>query len=398
MKNSKHRCILPWVHMHIWPNGITYPCCLATNDYVLGDTNRQSIDEIWNSTRMRELRRNIIDDLPTDGCSRCYEHEANGSVSMRQNMNADFEHLADRMSLTETDGSVPDVHMAYMDIRFSNICNMRCRTCGPELSSGWVDDAVKIGRYSSSAPKILKIKPTLEQFWDDVEPWIDSVERIYFAGGEPLIMDEHYKILEHLISIGKTDIVLAYNTNFSRLTYKRHDVIELWKQFSNVKIGASLDASGERAEYMRKGTIWSDIERNRERLMLEAPHVKFQISSTVSAYNALHCVDFYDDWIARGWAKPWEVDVNILLFPEYQRLQVLPEPIRMNAKAKVLDYIARHDLENTDVNGRSLASLRALSRALDGTEPGWDEFLAQNTVLDAVRKENLYTVFPELSV
>ena len=384
--------------MHIWPNGITYPCCLATNDYVLGDTNKQSFVDIWNSTRMRELRRNILADAPTSGCKRCYEHEANGSVSMRQNMNKDFEHHTDRVALTHSDGSVEQVHMAYMDIRFSNICNMRCRTCGPELSSGWVDDAVKIGRYSDDAPKILKIKPTLAAFWADVEPWIDSVERIYFAGGEPLIMDEHYKILEHLIAIGKTDIPIAYNTNFSRLTYKRHDVIELWKQFSNVKIGASLDASGGRAEYMRKGTVWADIERNRERLMLDAPHVKFQISSTVSAYNALHCVDFYDDWIARGWAKPWEVDVNLLLYPEHQRIQVLPESIRMNAKAKVLDYIARHDLENTDVNGRSYRAFRALAKALDGSEPGWETFLEQNAKLDAIRGETLFKVFPELDV
>jgi radical SAM protein with 4Fe4S-binding SPASM domain len=396
--SSKHFCILPWVHMHIWPNGITYPCCLATNDYVLGDTNKQSFADIWNSERMRELRRNILADAPTSGCKRCYEHEANGSVSMRQNMNRDFEHHTDRVALTHSDGSVEAVHMAYMDIRFSNICNMRCRTCGPELSSGWVDDAVKIGRYSDDAPKILRIKPTLAAFWDDVEPWIDSVERIYFAGGEPLIMDEHYKILEHLIAIGKTDIPIAYNTNFSRLTYKRHDVIQLWKRFSDVRVGASLDAMGDRAEYMRKGTVWSDICANRIRLKLEAPHVKFQISSTVSAYNALHCVDFYDEWISRGWVHPSEVDVNLLLFPEYQRVQVLPESVRLKARERILDYIERHDLASVDINGRSRNALKALAAALLNSEPGWEEFLSANSVVDGVRGEELFTAFPELNL
>ena len=128
--DNKHFCILPWIHMHIWPNGVTYPCCLATNDFVLGNTNESSFEELWNSKRMRMLRKNILADRPTTGCSRCYEHEEQGSRSMRQNMNKDYEHFNERTKLTNDDGSVDNVFMAYMDIRFSNICNFKCRTCG----------------------------------------------------------------------------------------------------------------------------------------------------------------------------------------------------------------------------------------------------------------------------
>lgn len=394
---NKTFCILPWVHMHIWPNGVTYPCCLATNDYVLGNTNEKSFQELWNSDRMRTLRKNIVDGKPTGGCSRCYEHEANGSVSMRQNMNSDFKEHLDRVELTNDDGSVDDVFMAYMDIRFSNICNMKCRTCGPELSSSWVDDAVKMNRYGEDQPKVLKIKRNLSEFWDDVEPWIDSVERIYFAGGEPLIMDEHYKILEHLIEIGKTDIVIAYNTNFSKLTYKRKDVIELWKHFPNLNIGASLDAMGDRAELMRSGTIWKDIEANRQRVLEEAPHAKFQISSTISAYNAWHCVDFFDDWLERGWVKPDQIDINILLFPDYQRLQILPLDIKQDAINKIEKFLIKWDLEKVDVNGRAIAGFRALIKALSDEAPNLiPEFMTQNKLMDDLRSEEFTQTFPEL--
>lgn len=395
MKDSENFCILPWVHMHIWPNGTTYPCCLATNDYVIGDTNTHTMLEIWNSPKQRMLRKNIMSGKPTSGCTRCYEHEANGIRSMRQNMNADYAHHYDRVDLTYPDGSLDDIHMAYLDIRFSNICNMRCRTCGPELSSGWVDDAVKTGRYRADQPKILKIKPTLAEFWEDVEPWIGSVERIYFAGGEPLIMDEHYKILEHLIAIGKTDIPIAYNTNFSRLTYKSHDVIQLWRQFSDITVGASLDAMGNRAEYMRKGTVWNDICANRERMIREVPHVKFMISSTVSAYNVMTITEFWDDWIARGWVDPLQIDVNMLLFPEHHRLQVLPEGLRKIAKDRIGEYIKRHSILERDDNGRTTGGLLGLARALDGSEKGWFKFCHKNVELDAIRGESFYTVFPE---
>lgn len=394
---DKHFCILPWIHMHIWPNGTTYPCCLATNDYQLGNTNTSSFQELWNSERMTTLRKNIIEGKPTSGCSRCYEHERQGSRSMRQNMNMDYEHLLDRTSLTNEDGTVDDIHMAYMDIRFSNICNMRCRTCGPELSSQWVDDAVKIKRYSPDAPKILKIKKSLDDFWSDVQPWIDTVERIYFAGGEPLIMDEHYKILEYLIEIGKTDIVIAYNTNFSKLTYKGKDVIELWKHFPIVRLGASLDAMGERAEYMRKGTDWKQIEANIQRLQKEAPHVKFQVSATVSAYNAWHCADFFDDWVNKGYVKPQDIDINVLLFPEYQQAQILPTSVRLEAQTKIQDFMQRTNMKEVDKNGRSFAAFTALVNTLDEHKPHLaNEFFRQNKIMDKVREEDLLTVFPEL--
>ena len=317
---------------------------------------------------------------------------------MRQNMNMDYNHLLDRSKLTNEDGTVDDIHMAYMDVRFSNICNMRCRTCGPELSSQWVDDAVKMKRYPADAPKILKIKKTIEEFWSDVQPWIDTVERIYFAGGEPLIMDEHYKILEYLIEIGKTDIVIAYNTNFSKLTYKGKDVIELWKHFPNVRLGASLDAMGDRAEFMRKGTDWKQIEANIIRLQKEAPHVKFQVSATVSAYNVWHVADFFDEWVTKGYVPPQEIDINILLFPEYQQLQILPNDVRKEAKEKIISYMERVKLKEVDKNGRSYSAFNALVNTLDEDEKTehQSEFRRQNRIMDNVRDEDLVSIFPEL--
>ena len=396
---SNNFCVLPWVHMHIWPNGLTYPCCLATNDYSLGNTNTQSLKELWNSERMRELRKNIIVDKPTAGCSRCYTHESNGARSMRQAMNAEFEHHFDRTKLTNTDGSLDEIHMAYMDIRFSNICNMRCRTCGPDLSSNWVDDAIKLGRYSPDAPKVLKIKPTLEEFWADMSPWIDTVESIYFAGGEPLIMDEHYRILEHLIEIGKTDILICYNTNFSKLVYKDKDIIKIWQNFKHVNVGASLDASGKRAEFMRKGTVWKNIEKNIKRLHLEAPHVQFRVNSTVSAYNVWHCADFFEELVSKGYVQPQNIDINILLFPEIQRLQILPTAIKYEAAVKIEQFIEKYNLQDADKNGGSYASFTALLNTLtQDNSKDVDMFKEQNKLMDTIRNENMYEVFPELKV
>ena len=103
---------------------------------------------------------------------------------------------------------------------------------------------------------------------DEFEPMLEHIEQIYWAGGEPIIMDEHWAIMNKLVEMGKTDIRIFYNTNFTKLNYKKFDVLDLWKNFHNISIGASLmpHSRGE-----RKGTNWEDIVNNIKRLRTEAP-------------------------------------------------------------------------------------------------------------------------------
>ena len=133
---------------------------------------------------------------------------------------------------------------------------------------------------------------------------LEHIEQIYWAGGEPIIMDEHWAIMNKLVDMGKTDIRIFYNTNFTKLNYKKFDVLDLWKNFDNISIGASLDAEGARGEYQRKGTNWEDIVNNIKRLRTEAPNIDFYVSATVSAYNGWHITDFPRNWVEAGFIKP----------------------------------------------------------------------------------------------
>lgn len=397
--DSNYFCIMPWIHMHTWANGATYPCCLAKSGMPVGNTKEHTFKELWNSDRMRELRINIMNDVPSKICERCYEHEEAGKESMRMAMNREFKHKNDRVELTHVDGSLDDVHMAYLDIRYSNLCNMRCRTCGPEFSSLWQPDAVKMGTYPSSTPRVLKIRKSIDDMWDEMEEWIDTVEQIYFAGGEPLIMEEHYKILEHLIKVGKTDIRILYNTNFSKLTYKNKDVIELWKHFDNVWVGASLDAMWKRAEILRKGTVWHEIEANRIRMLEEVPHVKFSISSTISIFNAMHVIDFWSDWIDKGWVDPSSIDINILLDAPHHRAEVLPSELKYHIQQRIDEYTEKYKVKEIDEYGRAYAGLQAFRNTLDKDKTNLiPTFVKWTNLLDRVTGEDLYSVLDELNI
>jgi len=390
---GKHFCVLPWIHMHVWANGNTYPCCLSTYEYKVGNTNEKSFKELWNSEKMCTMRKNMLDDKPTEGCKKCYDIEENNGVSMRMNTNKSFSHHIERKELTNRDGSVDDVFMSYMDIRFSNICNFKCRSCGPEFSSLWYDDAIAQGRWSSKESKIFRVKDTITELWDDMNQWIDTVEQIYFAGGEPLIMDEHYKILEHLIEIGRTDINISYNTNLSKLKYKSKDVIELWKKFEHITVGASLDDSGERAEVMRSGTIWKDIISNRKRIIEEVPHVKFRLTPTVSVFNVQHCIDFFDEWIYNNLVDPSMISINILTHPDFLSAQILPKHIRELTQNKIREFLKRHNMKNNDNYSDFNSLLTFLNEDKQDLLP---KYMKYNDVLDKLRNETIISTFPEL--
>ena len=72
-KNSKNFCVLPWIHMHVWPNGKTFPCCLTPYSEDIGDAN-SGLKAVWNGDKMKQLRLNMLEDKPSVGCQRCYEH------------------------------------------------------------------------------------------------------------------------------------------------------------------------------------------------------------------------------------------------------------------------------------------------------------------------------------
>jgi sulfatase maturation enzyme AslB (radical SAM superfamily) len=217
---------------------------------------------------------------------------------MRNDSNRNYGHLINEINQTEADGTHPEFKIRYWDVRFSNLCNFSCRSCGPIFSSNWYNDHVKL--YNTK-PDVLgremaRVEYTAgdeDSMLEQMLPHIPYLEQVYFAGGEPLIMKEHYFMLEKLIEHGKTDVRIQYNTNFSELAFKDKHVFNYWKHFKNISVGASLDASGERAELMRKGTDWEQAINNRRRMIEEVPHVDFYVAATISAMNVLHIFDFH---------------------------------------------------------------------------------------------------------
>jgi len=394
---SQRFCMLPWLHLHGWPTGEAYPCCLADDKLPIGDLRRSTLAEIWNGDKLKAMRANMLADRQSPECKKCYEQEKMGFFSMRNSANKHFGHHIHDVDNTSEDGNHPEFKIRYWDIRFSNICNFRCRYCGPNFSSNWwKDKAALYGKDKIGHGKFLYAGKDKDDIWNQMVEHIPHLEQIYFAGGEPLIMDEHYRLLRELVDRKLTHVRLIYNTNFSELAYKKQDVLELWKLFDSVSVGASLDAMGPRAEYMRKGTAWTDIEENRRRMLDVCPDVDFYISATVSVFNVLHISDFHRDWTDKGLIKAQDFNVNILQGPEYYRCDILPDSIKQTATAKIADAIDW--LKGNDHLTRATNGYQGLLNFMNANDNSKliPEFLRITKQLDDLRNEDFKTVFPEL--
>ena len=396
LTGNKYFCMLPWTHIHAYPNGDAYPCCLASHKHPIGNMRNETIDQLWNNNGMKTLRKNMLTGKASKECVKCYEQESNGWTSMRKSANKHFGHHIKEIHHTKDDGHYDKVNMIYWDIRFSNLCNLSCRYCGTYFSSNWYDDQVALFGKPNH-PKVTYAGSSKTDAYDQLINYLPMVEQVYFAGGEPLIMEEHYKILKALIDIGKANKVrLIYNTNFTRLAYKNLNVLDLWPEFEDVSVGASLDAMGPRAELIRNGTIWKDVENNRELMIKKCPKVDFYVSATLSAFNAKHVVDFHDDWVKKGFISYKDWNMNVVQDPEHYRADILPLSMKKTITAEYEQHINKilpHDDLGRATNG--FKSAIKFINANDNTKllPSFKRYIE---LLDKRRNQNTVGVFPEL--
>lgn len=397
-KESKAFCMMPWVHLHMQPSGQVKPCCMPkTSTGTIGDLKDNTLEEIWNCKDLKQLRLNMLAGKKSDICNTCYVLEKAGSNSLRKSSIRHFkQHFDSVVETTQDDGTVPEFHMRYLDIRFSNICNFRCRSCGPQLSSRWHSDAIKIFPDYKN-PAIIRPYTDPEKLWKQIEPLIPRLEEVYFAGGEPLIMEEHYRILKILDEKKLYHVRLKYNTNFSQMKYKGQDVMEIWNKFNKVQVGASLDDSYERGEYIRKGQDWQEVMENRKRLLEVCPTVEFFISATISLMNVWHIPDFHKEWVKLGFITSNGFNANLLLDPMYYRIQVLPQHLKDQIKIKYRKYI-KEELEGKQETDRTIKAFECIITFMEQEDLTSElpTFRKRTNALDRIREEKFVDVFPEL--
>lgn len=374
-------CLLPWVHLSTRPDGSMRVCCTAnassvgpTNDKehggqvgVLKDEegrpNNLNVSDFlssWNSTYMKNVRKQMLNGEKPPSCLKCYKEEAAGHNSKRM---WETHYWAQRVDIdqliadTSEDGSIPP-QLSYIDLRFGTKCQLACVMCSPHDSSGWIKD------WSAIHPKIENqaLKETTQWrdkgsingssynwhknnpvFWEQFYEQIPNMQQLYFAGGEALIIEEHYEILEECIRQGHAkNLELRYNSNGVEW---REDLFELWSHFKLVRFHYSVDSIGEMNDYIRYPSEWKRTEEVFRILDNTEDHVEVSVACAVQALNIYYVPDFIKWKLEQGFKKinMWPfgaggVNYHFVYHPPHLNVKVLPKWFKEECRRKYEEF------------------------------------------------------------
>ena len=390
ISNADTFCMAPYLSLYVDTTNDVRPCCISKLEGIKYDSN-ESVITFYNDKKLIDLRKDLSNGVKHSSCNHCWNAEKVGMPSLREGINNRYKKEFNELrSHITAEYHVEKLDIKYLDIRFNNKCNLKCRTCSPQFSSSWYADHQKL------YPKIeIEKKLDSDVTLLSLEPILQTVTDIYFAGGEPLITDQHYEVLQWLIDNNRTDVTISYNTNFSKLTYKEHNVLDYWKKFNKVIVSASLDGSYKKGEYIRKNISWDEVIKNRQTLITDCPSVDFSISCTLSILNAYNIVDLHKEWVDLGFIRPQDFTVNLLFGPDWYNIKNLPDSHKEQLTASYYTHIEWLKTFK-DCDGVIAGYESAISLLKEPANPGWViRWSDVNDRLDKIRNEDFYSIFPE---
>jgi MoaA/NifB/PqqE/SkfB family radical SAM enzyme len=391
-------CVMPFMALQVDTLGEIAPCCVYGGK--LGHVD-DGLPAVWATDEWAELRDRFLRGDEVPGCWKCIERERTGGTSLRLRRNAEF---LDRVVAEPADAGSAGREVVItaasspmmLDLRFSNRCNLKCRTCWHGASSRWYADAKALGMSVGPVAEIESFAPG--EVLDGLAPLLPSLSMIYFAGGEPLLAPDHALLLRHLISLGRTDIVLEYNSNMTLSTSDSWDVFELWEQFDRVMVEASVDGVGDVGALVRSGFDWATFCTNVDELRRRVPSAELRFGITVSAINVAHVPELVRTLRSRWPDVPQHV--HHVASPPHYRLGVLPASSRRSVAAEIRRLVDELEAEDADGEVELVHALTAVVSELNGPgAPGLQRarFRTVTVGLDERRHESTVAVIPELA-
>ena len=452
-KDSKTFCILPWIHLSTRPNGHMRVCCTAnassvgaTNDKKHGgevgilknedgkpaNFNHTDLLHAWNNSYMKEVRKLMLNDEIPPSCAKCFKEECAGHKSKRQWETAywkkrlDFDEI---VSKTASDGSIePKIY--YIDLRMGTKCNLKCVMCSPHDSSMWVEDwnklypeienpALKETMIWSNKGKVDGASYNWHQnnpgFWSQLYEQIPHIRQLYFAGGEALIIKEHYDLLEKCVEMGHASkIQLRYNSNGIEIPDR---LLELWDKFESVRFHFSIDSIEEMNHYIRYPANWQTIEKNLERLDETPANIEVTIACAVQMLNMYYIPDFIKWKIEKNYKKinPWPLGAGLINYhfvyhPPHLNVKVFPKWFKEKISQKYEEFFlwldeyagreghpfSKEEFMNHDWG---VSRLRGMVQFMNSED--WSnrmpEFIEYINRMDQIRGLDFRKTFPEMA-
>ena len=424
-------CIYPWVQFIFGPSEQNVRlCCLSQNNFLKDKSGQyysfktHTLDEIWNGTHLREIRKKMLKGEKIKHCQQCYNYEHIGSISLRNWSNKEW--LSDssphkEFALNKVKKSMNNDYRIsppnFLDIRFGNFCNLQCRMCNPETSSKIQKEAEELVEANKENAiyfntNLLK-SMNLSKNWyknknllKDIYNWTPYLKKIYLTGGEPTLIKENWDLINHLNKKNYAkDITLQMSTNCTHMPDK---FLNMLHSFKNVQLLLSIDGYKKVNEYIRYPSKWKIIENNTLRILeKKSEKTNIIIFPTLQIYNILYIIELFK-W-AEGLNQINKIFVHSdhLQF-DYTRLNIniLPKTIKQACLDKILNYETEHKKtysteENKLHNLVFYHGLNSVKTVLKSPPPSdfkhhLTDFRKYTEMLDKKRGQSFKKTFPKL--
>jgi sulfatase maturation enzyme AslB (radical SAM superfamily) len=405
----------PFTGLATREDGAIKVCCRSQP---VGWIQEQSLEDIWNGAAMREVRKQVLCGERPEVCRPCFDLEDQGVESLRQRHingvipEARINLYPNALQQLQEDYTMP-FEFPTMEIKLNNLCNLKCRMCNPLDSTSWQDwDEVKPFYEKENnylVPTVAKLVRKPGQYigpFDDTDKWWASFEkllpyfkRVEFAGGEPLMDPQHYKILDMLKPYGK-NIELKYATNGTTTGIsKGRTIYDYWPHFRSVAVNVSIDGIHSVYEHIRSGSSFATVEEN-IKVFQSFPNVSRVVGAfTAQAGNILQAAECIDYFINTMGIVFYSHRVS---YPNCLSAQVLPQALKDEAirrlqavslRVPLFDNVVKYPILEKITQQQIKDNINYL-QAKDQHHL-WPEFLEFNRRLDVSRNQSLFAAIPE---
>ena len=393
--------------------------CACCRSHPVGFITDSTLEDIWNNDTMKRIRAQVLSGLRPAECEPCFNLEDQGVESLRQ------RHIAGKIPEARINlypNSLDNLHDDFsmpfeiptIELKLNNLCNLKCRMCHPMDSTAWNDWSAVKAFYKAEGNIMydivdkhnLAINPYLDKFQDSLDWWtsleklLPYFRRVEFAGGEPLMDPQHYRILDMLAPYGH-QIEIKYATNLSMLGKSNRTVWNFWPKFKSVAVNVSIDGIYDSYEYIRSNASWPALIENIKQIQT-IPNISRIVGAvTVQVSNVL-VLDKIIEYFLNDLGIVFHT--HRVEYPKLLSVQVLPEDLKQLAirkleiaKTKIPEYhmVKKHPELLAYTLGQITDNINYLT-ARDQSDR-WNECVAFNRSLDVTRKQSFTDVTPEFN-
>lgn len=385
-------CLLPWNATAIRPSGMALPCCrfnISNPNLFLKESNINL--DFRNSKKWIETREKMLLGEKIPSCFRCYRDEESGSESMRtlslkeysnENLNSLDVNLLPFLTLPTDINPLP---ISFLEIAFSNLCNLSCVSCNSFYSSSWATEDYRNGR------SLLNKKSLIENNFDTSQIDLDNLSILKIIGGEPFMDQQKFISLLKKINLKKLTIIISTNGTI----LPNDELKSLLDQCNRVVLSVSLDGIGLVNDWYRWPSKFAKItEVLNQYTSWWGYNSKFllEIHSVINIYNiwtldeiVLFINEFY---------PLWGMDFDWIVTPTWQNISILPFSFKTNLIDKLNFW--NEDIKSNVRFNKSNPFTVSIDRLNDNSIGSLEEFKSRSIMLAKERNLDLLEMIPHL--